>query len=280
MLFAASARQRSAKVASGLFATLTLGLFSVLSVPFPVYATSTTITVGVRDNRPTSLTITTDIEGKTVTQPTVTLEGMAHNVTQIIAYVDGIYNTSMPLATGAGAYTIIFGVTPGTHEVRIVGLDSVTSTEVSQTVHFSYEPVADGGGTSTTGSTNPDGSTPVNDYLNNTIDAAKATQADAAQQVQKASSSGPLGDLSDLAFNAFKSVDLVSTTDGSGINKMAGRLTLVSAGLAATVFPWSAYALISKVRFIPKFAIAPGLATFGMRATGIALMAIPFLVMH
>jgi len=276
MLSVASVRQQSAKVAKGLYATLALGLFSVLSVPLPVYAT--TVGVSVHDTGPTSLTITTDIEGKTVTEPTVTIGGMAHNVTQVIAYVDNEYNTSLPLPSGAGSYTIIIGVTPGTHEVRIVGLDATTNTEASQTVHFSYEPAPDGG--TTTGSTSSDGSSPVNDYLNNTIDAAKATQADAAQQVQKASSSGPLGDLSDLAFNAFKSVDLVSTTDGSGINKMAGRLTLVSAGLAATVFPWSAYALISKIRFIPKFAIAPGLATFGMRATGIALMAIPFLFMH
>jgi len=276
MLSVASVRQQSAKVARGLFATLALGLFSVLSMPLPTYAT--TVGVSVHDTGPTSLTVTTDIEGKTVTQPTVTIEGMAHNVTQVIAYVDEEYNTSLPLASGAGSYTIIIGVTPGTHEVRIVGLDATTNTEASQTVHFSYEPTTDGG--ATTGSTSSDNSSPVNDYLNNTIDAAKATQADAAQQVQKASSSGPLGDLSDMAFNAFKSIDMVSTTDGSGVNKMASRFTLVSAGLAATVFPWSAYALISKIRFIPKLALSPGIATFGMRAAGIGMILIPFLFMR
>ena len=281
MLFAASVRQQSTRVTRGLFALLTAGLLSVFSIPIPVFATGTTINVGVRDGLPPSLTISTDLEGKTVTLPNVTVEGVVHNVTQVIVYVDGVYNTSLPLPSSSGAYTIAFGVTPGSHEVRITGFDALTSNEASQTIRFSYEPVTDGGSTTTTtdSSGNTIDTSPVNSYINDTIDAAKATQASAAEQVRQASSSGPLGDLGDIAFNAFKSVDMVSSTDGTGINKMAGRFTLVSAGLAASVFPWSAYSLVQKIRFIPKFSMSSGLATASMRAVGIALMVVPFLFM-
>ena len=241
----------------------------------PVFATSTTINAQVRDGQPASLTITTDIEGKTVHTPTVTVEGSVHNVTQIVVYVDEVYNTSVPLAIGADTYVVAFGVTPGTHSVRFAGLDAYTATEVSQTVSFTYDPTSTGAG-------NSDGepSSPVDTYLQNTIDAARATGGEAAQQVQRASSSGPLGALSDIAFNVFKSVDLLSTTDGTGVNKMAGRFTLVSAGLAATVFPMSALGLVEKVRFIPKPRLPAGALTPSIRAFGIVLMLIPFVFLH
>jgi len=273
MLFVASVRQQSARVARRLLASLLIGLFSVLTVPLPAYAVGTTIGAEVRDGNPTTLTVTTNIDGKVVKEPAVTIEGAVHNVTQIIVYVDDVYNTSLPLATGAETYVVAFGVTPGTHEVRIVGLDAYTNTEASQTVRFTYEPATGGTGTGDT-------SSPVNEYVRSTIDVAKATGEDAAQQVQQASAFGPLGTLSDIAFNAFKSVDMVSTTDGSGINKMAGRFTLVSAGLAATVFPWSAYALIEKIRFIPKLALSTSAITLGMRTIGITMILIPFLFLH
>ena len=279
MLFAASVRQQSTRVTRGLFALLAAGLLSVFSIPIPVFATGTGITVGVHDGLPASLTIITDLDGKTVTQPTVMVEGVVHNVTQVVVYVDGIYNTSLPLPSGSGTYTIAFGVAPGEHEVRVTGLDAYSGTEASQTFRFSYAPVTDGGSTTTDSSGNTIDPSPVNSYINDTIDAAKATQASAAEQVRQASSSGPLGDLGDIAFNAFKSVDMVSSTDGTGINKMAGRFTLVSAGLAASVFPWSAYSLVQKIRFIPKFSMSSGLATASMRAVGIALMVVPFLFM-
>lgn len=279
MSLIASVRQQSVRVARVCFTVLATGLLSILSVPIPVYATGTTVNVDVRDGQPASLTVTTDLHGKTVTQPTVTVEGSVHNVTQVVVYVNGTYTTSLPLATGAANYIVAFGVTPGVHEVRIVGLDAYTNTEASQTIRFSYYPVTDGGSTTTDSSGNTIDPSPVNSYINDTIDAAKATQASAAQQVQQASSSGPLSDLGDIAFNVFKSVDMVSTTDGTGINKMAGRFTLVSAGLAASVFPWSAYSLIQKLRFVPKFSMSTGIATASMRAIGIALMAVPFLFM-
>lgn len=277
MLSVASVQQQSLRVIRGLFALCAAAVLSVLSVPIPVYATDTTVTADVRDGRPASLTVTSDIEGKKVTLPTVTITGKVHNVTQIVVYVNNTYSTSLPLAAGAETYTVAFGVPPGTHEVRIVGLDAYTSSEVSQTVRFAYEPLTDG--SAPAGST--DGSSsPVDDYISGTIDAAKATKEEAVQQVQKASSSGPLSGLSDIAFNAFKSVDLISSTDGTGINKMAGRFTLVSAGLAASVFPWSAYTLIQKLRFVPKLTMPAGTATASMRVIGIVLMLIPFLFMH
>lgn len=274
MLSVAHVRQQSARL---IRAVLTLGVAGLLagsSFAVPVYATNTSVNAQVRDDQPASLTVTTDIEGKTVTLPTVTVEGAVHNISQVVVYVDGIYNTSIPLATGAATYTVAFGVTPGSHEVRLTGLDASTGDEVSVTIHFTYTPSA-------TGTTDEGGTTnPVNDYVNNTIDAAKATGDAAAEQVQKASSSGPLGDLSDVAFAAFKSVDLLSTTDGTGVNKMAGRFTLVTAGLAATVFPWSAYALIEKIRFIPKFALPPNVMAGAIRVTGIAMILVPFLFIH
>jgi len=278
MLFAASARQQSTRVTRGLLALLATGLLSVFSVPVPVFATSTTIRVGVRDGLPASLTISTNIEGKIVTQPTVPVEGVVHNVTQIVVYVDGVYNTSLPLSSGSGTYMVAFGVTPGAHEVRISGLDASTNTEASQTVHFTYDPAAtsETSGTTTSGST----PTPVDNYINQTIDAAKATKEDVAQKVNQASSSGPISDLSDVMFNAFKSVDLISATDGAGVNKMAGRFTLVSAGLAASVFPWTAYAAVSKLRFLPHLAVPNGIAMTSMRVAGIALMLIPFIFIH
>lgn len=279
MSLIASVRQQSARVTRVCFTVLAAGLVSILSVPIPVYATDTTVNVDVRDGQPASLTVTTELDGKTVTQPTATVEGTVHNVTQVVVYVDGTYNTSLPLATGAATYIVAFGVTPGEHEVRIAGLDAYTNTEASQVIRFSYEPVVDGGSTTTDSSGNIIDTSPVNSYINDTIDAAKAAQADAAQQVQQASSSGPLAGLGDIVFNAFKSVDMVSTTDGTGINKMAGRFTLVSVGLTASIFPWSVYSLVEKIRFVPKLSMSTGFATASMRAIGVALMAIPFLFM-
>ncbi|MEO6727726.1 MAG: hypothetical protein ABIM96_02255 [Candidatus Saccharimonas sp.] len=229
----------------------------------------------VRDGTPTSLTITTDIEGKIVTQPTVTIEGSVHNVTQIVVYVDGTYSTSLPLASGASSFTIAFGVTPGTHEVRISGLDAYTTSEVIQTIHFTYDPAATPPATGGTGT-----DTPVNTYIGQTIDAAKAAQADAAQEVQKASSLGPLSTLSDMVFTALKSIDMVSETDGSGINKMIGRFALVSAGLTAVMFPLGVYLLIERIRFVPTLALSSGVVTFGMRAIGIGIILVPFIIIH
>ncbi len=277
MLSAESVRHQSARVARGLFIALAAGLLSLLSVPVPIYA-DTNVSTEVRDNQPASLTITTDIDGKTITQPSVTVEGAVHNITQIVAYVDGVYSTSIPLAAGASSYMIAFSITPGTHEVRIAGIDAYTNTEVSQTISFTYTSPSNGGQATDEGSTAT--TSPVNEYINQTIDAAKATSQEASQQVQQASSSGVLGDLSDIAFGAFKSIDLVSSTDGTGINKMAGRFTLVTAGLAASVFPWSTYALIQKIKFIPKLAFSQGAITTSMRFIGVALMAIPFLFIH
>jgi hypothetical protein len=237
------------------------------------------VNVDVRDARPPSLTVTTNIRGKTVTSPTVMVEGTVHNVTQVVAYVDEVYNTSLPLAAGAETFTIALGVTPGTHDVRLEGVDAYTNTSVSQSVSFTYESATDSG--SSTAGTGDNGSTSVVDnYLHDTLDAANATKDEATKQVQQASSSGVLGNLSDIAFSAFKSVDLVSSTDGTGINKMAGRFTLVSVGLAASVFPWSTYALIQKIRFIPKLALPNGAITLSMRFIGIAMIAIPFIFIH
>lgn len=282
MLSVASVQQNLKRVTRGLFALLAAGLLSMLSVPVPAFATGTTVNVDVRDGAPTSLTISTNLNGKTVTQPTVTVEGTVHNVTQIVVYIDGAYSTSLPLSAGAGTYTIAFGVTPGSHEVRVTGLDAYTSTEASQTITFSYEPIAEGSSaiTTTDSSGNTINTSPVNNYINDTIDAAKTTQSDATNQVQQASSSGPLADLGDITFNTFKSIDLISATDGTGINKMAGRFTLVSAGLAATVFPWTVYSLIAKLRFLPKLAMSAGTATVSMRIVGLILMSIPFLFIH
>lgn len=283
MLSVASVQRQSARAIRGLFTVVATGLLMLLSVPIPVYA-DTTVTAGVRDGAPATLSITTNLEGSIVTLPTVTVAGAVHNVTQIIAYVDNIYNTSLPLAVGATTFTIAFGVTPGTHSVRLEGLDAYTNTSVSQTVTFTYTPVGDGGSgtsTETTSATASDNdSSTVSDYVNDTIDAAKATQAEAADQVRQASSSGPLSSLSDITFNAFKSIDLISATDGTGVNKMAGRFTLVSAGLAATVFPWAVYSFVDKLRFIPKLAMSASTATVSTRIIGLILMSIPFLFMH
>lgn len=283
MLSAASVRRRSARVTRGLFSALATGFLTLLSVPLPVYA-ETPINVEVRDGTPASLTITTNLDGQTVSQPTVIVEGTVHNVTQIVAYVDNVYNTSLPLALGASTFTIALGVAPGTHEVRLEGLDAYTNTSVSQTVTFTYTPPSTNGGSSTTTDTETATTTSspstVSDYFNDTIDAAKATQADAANQVRQASSSGPLSSLSDITFSAFKSIDLISTTDGTGVNKMAGRFTLVSAGLAATVFPWAVYSFVDKLRFIPKLAMTASTATVSTRIVGLILMSIPFLFMH
>lgn len=277
MLSVANVQHQVVRLTRSCGALCAVALLVVCSLPIPVYATGTNVTVEVRDSQPTSLTITTDIDGKTIAQPSVTIEGVVHNVTQIVVYVDGTYNTSIPLAAGAATYTVAFGVTPGTHEVRLAGIDAYTNSEVDQTVSFTYTPTSSGGqSTDNTDST----SSPVNEYINQTIDVAKATGQEASQQVQQASSSGVLGGLSDIAFGAFKSIDLVSSTDGTGINKMAGRFTLVTAGLAASVFPWSTYALIQKIKFIPKLALSQGAITTSMRFVGIALVAIPFLFIH
>ena len=278
MLFVANAQQQITRVTRRLFVLVAAALFSALSVSIPVYATGTTVNAVVRDNLPLSLTVTSNIEGAVVTLPTVMLDGTVHNATQIIVYVDNAYSTSMPLAAGAETYTVAFGVTPGVHEVRIVGLDSYTNTEVSQTVRFAYEPTAtSGSGETTSGAA---GSSSVDNYVNQTINAANATKEDVAQKVNQASSSGPLGALSDAMFSVFKSVDLVSATDGTGIDKMAGRFTLVSAGLAASVFPWSAYALVEKLRFVPKFVVPNGMVLASVRVVGIGLMLIPFIFIH
>ena len=278
MLFVASARQQSTRVTRRLFVLVAAALLCVLSVPVPVYATGTTVNAVVRDNLPMSLSVTSNIEGMVVTLPTVMLDGTVHNATQIIVYVDNVYSTSMPLAAGAETYTVAFGVTPGMHEVRIVGLDSYTNTEVSQTVRFTYEPPATPG----SGETTPSGAgaSSVDDYVNQTIDAANATKDDVAQKVDQASLSGPLGGLSDMMFSVFKSVDLVSATDGTGVDKMAGRFTLVSAGLAASFFPWSAYLLVEKMRFVPKLTTPSGVAMAAMRIIGIGLILIPFIFIH
>lgn len=282
MLSAVGVRQQSRRVIRGLFAVFATGLLSVLSVPIPIYATDTTVTAEVRDGQPASLTITTAIDGAIVVLPTVTIEGGVHNVSQIVVYVDNTYNTSIPLPSGASTYIVAFGVTPGTHDVRVVGLDPYTNTEVSQTVSFTYTPggqavpgtSAEGEGEST------QAPTPVESYVRKTIDAAAATGEDMQSQVQQASSSGPLAGLADITFSAFKSIDMVSMTDGTGVNKMAGRFTLVSAGLAASVFPWSTYSLIQKLRFVPKLNMSTGMLTASMRAIGIALVLIPFLFIH
>jgi hypothetical protein len=243
------------------------------------------VTVGaeVRDTQPVSLTVTTDIEGKVVTLPTVTIEGEVHNVTQVVVYVDNVYNTSIPLAAGAETYMVAFGVTPGEHEVRVAGLDAYTNTEASQTVRFTYTPVIEGGTTPTPTPAEPtsgDGTKVVDNYVRDTIDAAEVAKQEADKQVQQASSSGVLGALSDITFGAFQSIDLVSATDGTGINKMASRFTLVSAGLAASVFPWSTYAFIQKLRFVPKLAMSTNAVMASMRLVGIALMMIPFVFIH
>lgn len=279
MLSAANARRQSARAARTLSAVIIAALFSVFSVPIPVGAIDTVINAKVRDGRPSSLTVKTAINGKIVKLPAVTIEGAVHNVTQVIVYVNNTYNTSLPLAAGSETYTVAFGVAPGTHEVRIAGIDAYSNSETSQTVHFTYDPMATAETPGTTTSES-ETATPVEDYVNQTIDAANVTKEDVAQKVNQASSSGPLGGLSDAMFSVFKSLDLISATDGTGVDKMAGRFTLVSAGLAASIFPCSAYALVEKLRFVPKFAMPNGIAMASMRVLGIALISIPFIFIH
>lgn len=248
-----------------------------------VVATGSTISVAVRDNMPASITVNQP-DTSIYNTWNVILTGTVHNISQIMVYIDGTYDSTVPLDAGADTYTVALTLPPGQHNIKLVAIDPYTSTQIEKRLVITRDPAI---------------RPPINNPIENTHDTATPTvsgavnvgankvsgvvvqaQQDVQGELNQASEApGLLKSVADVSYQFLSSIDLVDKNDGTGLKTMGWRFVLVVTGLILAILPWSVYALAVRLHIVPMLDLHNSKVIVAIRIIGIVLLVIPFLLL-
>ena len=262
-------------------AAIVMSVLQLAAVSSICAANSTTVSVNLRDSLPASITVGQPDIG-IINNPNVTLTGTVHNISQIMVYIDGAYNSTVPLDAGADTYTVSLTLAPGQHTIKLIAIDPYTSTQIEKTISVTYDSTAQipSQGNSGGGAVNsaPNVNNAIHVGANKVGGEVVQAQQDAQGQLNQASEApGLLKNVADVSYQFLSSVDLISKNDGSGLKTMGWRFVLVTLGLVLAVLPWTVYTLAVKLHIAPALTARTGKATIPVRIIGLLLLIIPFL---
>ena len=176
----------------------------------------------------------------------VTISGTLHNISQIMVYIDGVYSTTIPLDFGASAYSFSLVYSPGTHTVRMVGLDPITATQVEKTISVVYdltlqaqEPL------SASSSSYQNSANPL------THDGAVASGRQISESATAASQQGIFKPMLDGVFGFMVASDLIVPGHEMQSGQMFLRFIGLSVGSALLLAPRWSYDLLMRLPFMP-----------------------------
>ena len=239
----------------------------------PSSAVGDTITATVRDSLPPSLTVDAPPQAGIFSTPHITLTGLVHNITQIMVYIDSVLYSTVPINVNASTYVLAISLDPGSHQIKLVGIDSYTGAQIERLVQVQYIP------------TLPSGE-PAQGSIGDQADQAITTAGQAAlllgqkagDHIDQASSSGPMQRMTDGAYQLLRGVGLISVYDKAGpTGTMFGRFLLIATGIILLIVPWGVYLLAYRLRLIPYVAKMTFRLTIPLRLLGMALILLPFI---
>ncbi len=256
------------KRSSTIVILMVLGVFVVL--PLPAYAVDEVVTVTVRDGLPSALTVDPLPLSGVVHTSTVTITGTIHNITQIMVYIDGVLYTTIPTTVGQSTYTMTIVVDPGTHEVKLLGIDAYSASQIETILTVKYVPQGNGTPTNSPGQQ-------AAHTLQTASQAAGQLRRQTGEQIDKASTYGPMKVMTDAAYGMLTTLGFISVRDGFGAtNPMLWRFVVMSVGMALLVFPWVVYLVLHRLKLLP-LAKRSAKNTLPVRIIGLILLLAPLL---
>lgn len=102
-----------------------------------------------------TITITQPVSDSTVTEPSIPLQGTVSQANQIEVYVNDVLDSVIPLSIGQISYSSTVQVSPGTHTIKVVAINSCPGADGSASSVVTYQPPPDS--TPSTGSDTPTG---------------------------------------------------------------------------------------------------------------------------
>ena len=199
-------------------------------------AVGTTVNVKVDDGTPAQFVVPPTLNRSVVKSRYVMFSGAIHNVSQIMVYIDSVYSQTIPIDSSDTTYDFTVELPPGTHEVKLNAIDVIDGTIIEKVVTITYTPSAESPGET------------ITQTIHNTKQAVADSSDYLQAQIDQASSgSGPAAQLSDAAFNVMKALDLVPTSGGDSVERMAVRFWSITAGSSLMLF---AHPLITGYHFL------------------------------
>ena len=87
-----------------------------------------------------SLALTTPLPGSVHATSPIRTQGSINRLSQITVFVDGAYNSTIPIDSGASSFIYDVSLAPGTHTVRYVGADSCQATSPVAEISITFDP--------------------------------------------------------------------------------------------------------------------------------------------
>lgn len=274
---AVSVRQRLTSAAQYiLFAVMAMTIVVVPSAIGQSARAITTVNTKVRDNQPASITIDGEAANVTTSSSPYIITGTVHNIGQIMVYVDGQHHTTIPLDFGANTYSLALILNPGTHDIRLVGIDSIAATQVQQSFVLTYDPLSPESQTEGDGS-QANGLIPTAsaDDLKNAVNDSRQAVTERASAL---SQQGLFKPVIDGLYGFMLAADLVVPGQQSHIGVMFGRFICIILGLILVVFPQWSYRMVRKLPFVSVVDTESLQVNFIIRLIGVILIVIPFFV--
>ncbi len=234
-------------------------------------AVDTAVNVTLRDTLPGTVAVSTPADGATTTSSSVIISGSVHNISQIMVYVDGVYTSTMPIDINATTYSVAVILSPGTHTIRLVGVDPYAGTQVEKVIAVSYTPAAGSQLPPTVSS--PDGTAAA---LQGVLINARDT---ASEQISRASTDGPMKSLTDSVFTGLVSLGLINPRDAQQSSRMPLRFVSILAGLFLLPAPRLFVAGARRIRRIPLSTAYSSRTLWMLRVLGITLILLPFVAL-
>jgi hypothetical protein len=114
---------------------------AVIATASPVSAAPNLQAIVCRDT-PASLTITRPQSDSVINESRVTLSGDVTQSSQLEIYVDDAFNSVESLPSGTTNYTTTIQLSPGTHTVKIVAIDSCQVANAASSIVLTYQPIS------------------------------------------------------------------------------------------------------------------------------------------
>lgn len=199
-------------------------------------ATGTTINASVCGQLPGALRITAPGEGALVNKASVQIEGSVSRLTQIRAYVNDVYQATVPLDASSTSFSYALSVSAGQNTVKLVGVDPCNANGPEDTVTLSFDPGAP--------------SSPISQVVDTTTNTATDTVEFMTDQVAQAAQTAPAAGLSAAAYSVMQSLD-IAPLGGTPeeMQRMTQRFTAVTAGTALMIFAHPMFAAYHVVRY-------------------------------
>ncbi len=237
----------------------------------PVQAQTMVSTTICRNS--STVTISSPQSDSVVTSPFVTLSGTVAQAGQIEVYIDGVFDSVVPLSVAQTTFQTSVQLSTGTHTIKLVAIDSCESTNGETTMVLTYTPLTTGGSSGTTTPTEVDGGVMIDSS------GAPAVEQQSAFTLLPA----PFQEAIDGLF-AWLNIAPADVSDAGLSRFSVWRAVTMTAGVYLAVIGAAQWAVagLANLPFFPQLEKAPGSRRLqikrGLRIVGVGLIIIAFIV--